>query len=201
MRHDRIDEYTAYERNPMANALTFDLVATLTGRDLPTDEVTVYPNEKALLGLTRVNAEITEFTEGEDTPKELVEKRDALKKEIADSALTFHLTGITRETTRDILTKVYEKYPEKRNAFGQVEVIPERDELFQTLLWAKQITKVVNADGAESPEVTEELVTIVRNNLPGFASVAVQNGIQKLAEDTAAGIDWIQADVDFLSQP
>lgn len=186
----------------MANdPLTFDLVAALTERDLPTDTKTVYPSEKALFELTRVNAEITEHEEGTEIPKELIEKRDALKKEIAEKALTFHLTGITRETTRDVLAKVYEKYPVKRNAFGQVEADDNRDEYFQTLMWSQQITKVVNADGAESPEVTEELIAIVRNRLPMQASTDVQDAIQKLAEDTAEGLDWIQADIDFLSQP
>lgn len=135
---------------------TFDLGETLEGRGFPTLDKTVYTNAQAAFELAQVQARLEEIaqdrdalTKGSKSYKEkqaefadLEKQAEALKQDVLDSALHFHLRGISpghlNQINRDVIKLAEEQ-----------EWDPAYTSRYKTAAWcAPHIIRVTNAEGA-----------------------------------------------------
>lgn len=179
---------------------TFDLGNVIAGIKFPEDDVTVYFNEDIGYQIHKAETALrtAEIRGNEEALRNLDEKIEKLKKEVADQAYTVTLRGIPDSTRRICDQKSREKFEVEYSFLGQPTPNPERDDYFSSLLWAESIVKVTDPSGAVAlPD--EKTILDLRNALGRTASLAISNGIRELVDGAKSGFESAAKDVDFLS--
>ena len=185
----------------MSDALTFDIVAELSSYDVASEDVTVFGDEKAAYELQQIIQAGGERKEGSPVPKTLQAKLDKAKKKVAESQYTFRIKGILPEDKKLLLEQAYNQYKRTYTPYGMVEQKEERDEYYTDLIWSEQVVSIRRADGATVPELNVEVISSVRGSLPKRSAEVINQAMIRIANETAAALDFMMADADFLSQP
>lgn len=184
----------------MSDALEFDIVSELAGFEVPSEDVTVFGNAKAAYDFQQVVKEIGNRKQDTSIPQALQKKLEKAKARLVASQYKLKVQGITPERKKQILAESYKQFKPSYTQYGMIQQDPERDEFYGTLLWLDQITAISRADGAVVPAITPEIIEALRGSLPDRSTEVVREAMARLNEDAANGIDFVMADVDFLSQ-
>jgi len=174
---------------------TFNLNDVLQGRGYPEDEVTVYTNVPAAYELQALNARLEEIAQAAEQDQETYNALDslaqALKQEILDSQLTFHLRGISPGHIKKIMRSVNRMV--RKGELEEDEMVDYLDAAYI----APHIIKTVNAKG----EVDERLFTVedvqkIQEFLDDGQLLKINNAVRNLSF-TAALFD-AATDAGFL---
>lgn len=132
----------------------FNLTEVLQGRGYPEDEVTVYMNVSAAYELQALNSQLEAIAQAAEQDQETYDSLDALaqalKQEILDSAVTFHLRGISPGHIKKIMRSV-----NRLARKGELEEDEVPDYLDAAYI-APHVIKTVDAQG----NVDERLFTV-----------------------------------------
>lgn len=153
---------------------TFNLVDRLVGRNMPTEDVVIYLDEKTGFEILRLDKQHADTTDKGEL-KKLEAKREHLVKTLEKSKYTFTLQGLTTENYDKIIDQIREAYPSEYEdsvnpLTGQklrLEVPNElRDELYHNLLLAACLVKVADPDGNLDEDISVEKASIIRRITP-----------------------------------
>lgn len=196
---------------------TFKILDVISGRGYPEQEVTIYINEGIAYQASLVKEQLEELdtkpnsSVNEKKRDELIAKQEELLDELAKSAFTFHLRGISEGRREEIYNQARKKYPIEYEKPSDISLLtgqkqeriekesPERDALFTQLLWAECIYKITDPDGNEQIGLTYSEVKELRNLMPLASTAAINNAIEKLRVSSA--IFMSQVSEDFLAKP
>lgn len=193
--------------NRMSQPGTFNLAERIAGRNLPTDQVTIYLNEQLGWDLEVLKSKLNDAVQKKDI-LELERKIEKVTKELAACAYVFTVQGMTNETYDEIVDKTDEQYPEEFdenvNALTGVKVRTpienaERLDLFNRLLMEASLVKVVDPDGNVDEDLDLAKVTFISRQAPWAAVVKLRTKIAELRM-TTAWMDEIQNE-DFSQRP
>lgn len=169
---------------------TFSVLDAAKGSSYPSDDVTVYTNQKAAHQIARLEFEINE-TDDDARVNELDAQIAVLRDEVLASQLTFHMRGISPGTRTAVQQQV------KERKFG--EDTDGRTRFSNAAYLAAHIVRVTNAEGAVDERVFEadEVVELVK----ALPDESVEDLYEKMQELTfrAAYFD-AAVSADFLSK-
>lgn len=179
---------------------TFDLGAVIAGIGFPEETVTVHFDEglgyrihkveEALRG-AEIRQDAIRVTE---LDSELVELKQAAK----ETAYKVTLRGLPESDRKSCDKKAREKYEVEYSFLGQPTPNPDRDDYYNSLLWAKSIVRFEDPSGASSVP-SEKNILDIRENAGRTLIARIADGINNLIEGTKAGFESAAQDVDFLS--
>lgn len=125
---------------------TFQLTNALKRRGFPEEQVVVYLDEDSAKELVGINDQLNALAQSAEQDQETYEALDTIAQELAkavrDSALTFHLRGISPghiEQTRKVILSEFGTEPDD---------LQEADTALAHEWIAAHIIRVVNAEGA-----------------------------------------------------
>jgi hypothetical protein len=168
--------------NPLENALqrsTFNVLDAVRGRGYPTDTVTVFAAEDAAYEAAKIQAELADEKDAKKV-KALEKRLGELINEVKESALEFHLRGISPRVVEDIRKANVAKYGPGPNGEPPLEEgdVDEANGLAWTAL---SIEKIVDAHGNEHTEkLTPEQLRELFDNLPVIEAARVIDLAQQL---------------------
>lgn len=161
----------------------FSLIERLKGRNLPTEDVSIYINDAAeweRQQLVEENMELVIHGQGEEREKlqqrrEWLEGRIAeLAEEVRQSEVVFTLQAVTNERYDELLEEARKSFPVKyekvtnpltgRTTMEEISS-PDREELFNNIFMAETITKVA-MNGEVDDEITPEWVELFQRYAP-----------------------------------
>lgn len=182
------------------NHETFDLGSAITGVSFPEDEVTVYFDESIGYAIHKAEEELrlAEIRGNEDRLKELDSEIQDLKKKARDLEFKVTVRGLPESTRKACDQKSREKFPVETTFLGTVEPNPDRNDYYESLLWAASIVKVTDSKGRVSLP-TEENIRQLRESAGRTVVEAISRGIGELVTGTRSGFEKAAQDVDFLS--
>lgn len=175
---------------------TFDLVGFLAGRDLPTQEVRASFDEGTNLEILKLKQKLESAPV--DETEAIEDELQKLSKKVFDESLVFTLRAVLEHVRRDILQKVQEEFPSKKDIFGQEQVTPGADDAFTLRMWAAYIQTVTPPGGTPSP-ISYEAVEALYNTAPASVHEAINKGIAELQVGPKAGYEIAAQEIDFLS--
>lgn len=185
----------------------FSLIERLQNRNMPTEDVDVYFDEKLGWDLMRLEEKLAN-TKKHDEANAINDKIKRVKAELEKSKYVFTLQGVDNERYDAIIAESEESFPneyeESANPLtGQKTKVlienEERDALFNTLFLAECITKVTDPDGGYDDEIGPEVVSWIKKRAP-------LDGIRRITElafrmrMAASWMDGMQ-DEDFSPRP
>lgn len=182
----------------MPDALGFDILASLSGYDRPTETVTVFADEDGAYKLQQALKKLT-GREGDEVPKALQKEIDGLKDRVRKSKLVFSIRGLSAEEVQAAVDEADKLVPKKFTPYGFPQQDNGRDEEYTNILWAKQITSIENAQGETITAVTPELAKGVRAQLSSHSAKLLRSELDRISREIAEGLDFVMADDDFLS--
>jgi len=186
---------------------TFNIVNLLRERAYPQDSVTVYIDESAAYAGGEIDKRIAVTTDEEEL-KKLNEERETIIKKMNDSAITFHLVGISESRRNDILKQAKKKYPIEYvkdvnpltgETVREEKESPERDELFTDLLWQASISRIEDSNGNIQESLGYSEVRDMRSMFPLASTAKVTEAIEKIRVATA--VFMMEVNEDFLPKP
>jgi hypothetical protein len=186
---------------------SFNIVERLLGRGMPTEDVTIYLDEKLAWDLLRLEAKHNSARKDKEAV-EIEKKIERVKKELAKSAYVFTITGITNEAYDALVDQVLEQHPyeyeesinpltgEKVRTIVQND---ERDKLFNTVFMAASIDKITDPDGNVDDQVTPATAAQIKNLAP-------LDGIRRITEmmtEMRMAVKWMDEieNEDFSPRP
>lgn len=179
---------------------TFDLGAVIAGIGFPEEVVTVHFDESLGYRINKVEEALRGAEIRQDS--EAVEALDAeladLKQAAKDTAYKVTLRGLPESDRKSCDKKAREKYEVEYSFLGQPTPNPDRDDYYNSLLWAKSIVRFEAPNGASSVP-SEEHILAIRENAGRTLIARIAEGINNLIEGTKAGFESAAQDVDFLS--
>lgn len=179
---------------------TFDLAAVLSGIGFPEHTVTVYLDERVGFEIYRAGEALrnAEIRGNEEALKKIAEELDALKEKRADQAYKVTVRGIPESTRKACDARSRKEFPVEYNFMGQVTPDPERDDLYNHLLWVDSLVKFESADGSVAV-LNEDLVKQLRNDVGRSVFKTISDAIKELEEGSKKGFETDAQGVDFLS--
>lgn len=181
------------ENTNLENALqkgTFNVLEAAKGRGYPTDKVTLYTAFDAEYEARAIEAKLSAL-EGKKASKEVTAQRtelqsslDACLQRIKDSALVFHLRGVS-PNVHEALTKEADAHlADESNE--EVTDDDSRNEFVNDATIAAHIVKVTNAEGAEDAEWSREKVAALRDVIPDGELLKLLEKVYELSFEAAA---------------
>ncbi len=172
---------------------TFSVLDAAKGISYPKEEVTVFQDIKSAYEIGILERSITDLGPEDSKIIARVEKQiTALRKKVKESALVFHMTGLSPGVIEDIQTEGQSMFPNDDDGSGSA--------LFINMSYvAASIQKVVDHEGNEDNHVwTRDEVIELRRTLPdeSFDLLAQRMAAMSFA---AAYFD-ASTDADFLSK-
>lgn len=185
---------------------TFSFLDRLNNRNYPTEDVTIFLDERAGLIVQKLKSDL--MLQKDPAQREIIEKQIAYQVEKAcESRYIVHLQGISVEAYDAIVDAANEQYPVEYNEFRnpltaklEREVIPneDRDLYFRTHLWAAFFQSVEDKDGNLDENTTPEFVSVFLKVAPIAAQVEIGAAVDRLRMVTN-WMDEIQGE-DFLAK-
>ena len=179
---------------------TFDINAVLAGIDYPEAEAVVYFDEKLGFTINRLKDSIDELDRrgDEENAANLQKELDSLIASVKEAEFRVTVKGLPEGTKRQVLRKVTEEFPTRKNMFGQMEDNPEQDEAYIRELWSRMIVKFTDPSGAESL-VNDETIELLLTKAPRSAHIAINQTINEVEQGAGQGFEYAAKQVDFLS--
>lgn len=182
------------ENTNLENALqkgTFNVLDAVKGRGYPTDKVTLYTAFDAEYEARSIEAKL-EALSGKKATKEVTAQRtelqsslDACLQRIKDSALTFHLRGVSPSVHEALAREGDAHLANEENE--SITTDEQRNEFVNNAVIAAHIVKVVNAEGAEDTEEwTGEKVAQIREIIPDGEMLKLLTKVAELSFEAAA---------------
>lgn len=184
---------------------TFSFAEVAQGRSYPQDTVSIYLDEATAYKIAEL-----EDRANSELDSDVVNKIDAeiaeLRIVIEKSKYTFKIHGIPLERRDELLERAREQIKPEFDSFknfvnGRVEKTekdsPERDRLYNNMLWAEHITEVVGPDGRVDRNPGIGTAEAIRK-APISQQVVFTRAIQKLV--VAADSFEARIDDDFLAK-
>lgn len=165
----------------------FNLADVIKGRGFPEDTVDIYLDAESAYELSKLNEEIIELADGEDSSV-LDEQAGELAKKIIASKLTFHMRGISQG-----LIEAIEKKSKVNKSDDQESFILE---YFSRLIAATIVRVVDAAENVDDHTFTLEDIVELRNSLPSESWEQLVATTQKLT--LASGYFRGLTDAGFL---
>lgn len=183
------------------NHKTFDLAAVISGIGFPEHTVTVYLDERVGFEIYRANEALrnAEIRGNEEALKRIAEELDALKEKRADQAYKVTVRGVPESTRKACDARARKEFPVDYNFMGQVTPEPQRDDLYNHLLWVASVVRFEAADGSVAV-VNEDLVKQLREEAGRSVIQTIAGAIRELEEGAKKGFETDAQDVDFLSE-
>lgn len=183
------------------NHKTFDLAAVLSGIDFPEHVVTVFLDERVGFEIYKAEEALrnAEIRGNEEVLKRVAAELDALREKRKDIAYKVTLRGIPESTRKACDAQARKEFPPEYNFMGQVTPSPERDDLYNRLLWSYSIVKFEDPSGAVAI-MSDDLVRQLREDAGRTVFRTIADGIRELEEGTKSGFESDAQDVDFLSE-
>ena len=184
----------------------FSLIERLRGRNMPTDDVTIYLDEGAAWRRDVIK-ELLGDEKDPDKVKALEAELAEVTQAILDSAVVIHVEGISSKEYDALLAEAEESYPTEYEEFqspltGQKMKNPieneERDLMFDVALLAACV-RSAEIDGFIDEDITREWIA-------EFKELAPLDGVRKLVSTVfkmrmaSAWMDEIQNE-DFSPRP
>ena len=178
---------------------TFDLLGVLSGRDYPTHEVDIYLNEALGFELFQVEQKRRDASlpEGERAKRD--EEFRGLMAQAEKEKFTVRMKAIPEQVRMDIVQKLEEEYPEKKDFMGKPQENLEKDTEFTKRMWRAYIQAVVDPSGAVAT-VGEEEVNALYANAPSTAHDTINTGLAELQIGPKAGFEAKAKETNFLSE-
>ncbi len=159
---------------------TFQLTNVLKRRGFPEEQVVVYLDEDSAKELVTLNEQLTALAQSEEQNQEAYDTLDNLAQELAkavrESALTFHLRGISPghiEQIRKNIVKEFGQEPEDQQ---------EADDALAHEWIAAHIVRVVNVEGAADERVFKrEDVEELEQLLPASEYAKIDRTVNNLS--------------------
>lgn len=177
----------------------FSLFDMLDGVEYPESSVTVAINEKAAFALGRLDREIKEYLRDNDEHDEKVlakyrERVDALKQQIEDSKITFHLKGVPDELVTGANEIAEEKFKDRKKqvktADGRiVKILPDGEKInfmrySNAVVVSMHVTKVVyHKNGAERTTPSPDEIAAFYDKAPAAAKAILGQAVNELRVD------------------
>lgn len=182
------------------NHETFDLTAVLTGAVFPENEVDVFFDESVGFAIYQAqeSLRVAEIKGNEDALKTVLEEVEALKKKAQEVKYKVTVRGIPESTRKTCIRKAQAAFPPEYSFLGQETPSPDRDDLFNSLLWAASITKVTSPSGAVALP-SEADIKALRDSVGRSVVATISQAINELVEGTKAGFESAAQDTSFLS--
>lgn len=178
------------------NAETFDLMSVLSGQDFPTVEVPVYFNEATGLKIYHVQNKLNAAVDEKEV-KKLDKELKSLISQAKGEQYVVTVQAIPDQMRRDLLNKVLDEFPSKKDVFGREEAHPEADSQFSRLMWSAHIRKVTSPTGAIAV-LDEESARALHDSSSTTVHEAINRGITELQTGAKAGFEIAAKDIDFL---
>lgn len=188
---------------------TFNFRERLLGRSYAKDDVVINLDEEVGYLVTKLESALEETDEeDEDRQKLLKDKIAAARKELAKTQYVVHMEGFSNDRHDELLKLAKEKFPVQYekvdNPYTGIKTTvakpsPDRDELFNRLLWRESIKCVIDSDGNVDENIDDEFIDMLLKNAPAAVLQRIANTIEKLR----VASDWIEGtqDEDFLAKP
>lgn len=179
---------------------TLDLAAVLSGIGFPESDVEVFfderPGHAVSEALKKLRA--AEVRDDREAVAALDKELEELRRKARSMRYVVSLKG-TPESTRKVCdAQAREEHPVSYNFIGQPEPNPEKNDLYETLLWTHSIVKITGPDGAVGVP-TAEWVKELREAAGRTVIKTINEGIKALVESSKEGFEDAVRDVDFLS--
>lgn len=183
------------------NYETFDLRAVISGINFPETTITVHFDESLGYQIYHLEKELhmAEIQDNKDELAQLNKDIENLKEKARASAFKITLRGLPESTRKACDAKARAKFPVEYSFLNQPVPNPERDDYYNTLLWASSITKVEDPQGRVALP-TEEHILALRSSVGRTVVKAISEGISELIDGSKAGFEKAAQDVDFLSE-
>ena len=178
---------------------TFDLLGVLSGRDYPTHEVDIYLNEALGFELFQVEQKRRDASLPEGERAKLDEEFRGLMAQAEKEKFTVRMKAIPEQVRMDIVQKLEEEYPEKKDFMGKPQENLEKDTEFTKRMWRAYIQAVVDPSGAVAT-VGEEEVNALYANAPSTAHDTINTGLAELQIGPKAGFEAKAKETNFLSE-
>lgn len=182
------------------NPEVLDLQQVLSGIGFPEEVVDVYFDES--VGYEIYKAEkalrLAEIKGNEETLKSVAENLENLKKQAAGTAFKVTVRGVPESTRKACDKKARDKYPVEYSFMGQPEPSAERDDYYNSLLWAASIVKLEDPSGKVGIP-GEEFILSLREKAGRTVIAAISGAIDELVSGAKSGFESSAQDIDFLS--
>ena len=178
---------------------TFDLLGVLSGRDYPTHEVDIYLNEALGFELFQVEQKRRDASLPEGGRAKLDEEFRGLMARAEKEKFTVRMKAVPEQVRMDIVQKLEEEYPEKKDFMGKPQENLEKDTEFTKRMWRAYIQAVVDPSGAVAT-VGEEEVNALYANAPSTAHDTINTGLAELQIGPKAGFEAKAKETNFLSE-
>lgn len=186
---------------------TFNLIERLQGRNLPTEDIDIYLDERLAYDLLRLEEKHADAKKDEEA-KAIEAKIAKVKKALQESRYVFTIVGLTNEQFEDLTKELDETHPEKfteelnpltSERVRTVQPNPERDRLWSTMYLAAIIEKVVDPDGNVDDDINRPKAGFLLDLLP-------LDGLRRINEAGAKmrlAVEWMDQvqDEDFSPTP
>jgi hypothetical protein len=203
MAEKTVDEIVEEAKKPG----TFNIINVLKERSHPTDNVSVYLDEKTAYEAAMLKVKLGNTDSKANEYAKIQSEIDALIEKLESEKYVFVITGISEGRREEIYNDAVKKFPveyeESTNPFSgektkeEVENA-ERDRLFTSMLWKEHISKIVAPDGSEQTELSLQDIAALRATLPIAASGTINQAVEKLRAATA--VFMLSVDEDFLAK-
>ncbi len=180
----------------MTDPKRFDLIAAIQGRTYPKEDVLVFLDEALAYEYSKAILD----HDHDPNNAEKAARRDAIQAELESAALTVTVQGLPPERHEAIRKEAFEKFPMKRNAFGQEEVDRRAAEFVGRQTWMESIVLIATSDGQSMVPSPEELEALEKM-APEASVNAIHMAIVRLQEGAARGYINAVQEHSFLSQP
>ena len=181
------------ETDPLENALqkgTFNVLEAVKGRGYPTDKVTIYTAFDAEYEARAIESKMQALDSKSKAAavvkerNELQSSLDACLQRIKDSALVFHLRGVS-PNVHEALTKEADALlaDESNEAITDDD---SRNEYVNDATIAAHIVKVTSAQGDEDAEWSREKVAALRDVIPDGELLKLLEKVYELSFQSAA---------------
>lgn len=169
---------------------TFDLLAVAEGRSYPEDDITIYLDHNAAYRLARLETRIAEEKDP-GVVGSLDETRQELIKRVKDSALVFHLRGLSQRVIRAVENTVDAK-------FGAGDDSPERVAWSNNAFMAAHIVRVTNAAGEQDKTVWDaEKITQLQDVIPAESYDSLYQAMTLLTFIKVPYFEQVETSPDF----
>lgn len=188
---------------------TFNFRERLLGRSYAKDDVVINLDEEVGYLVTKLEGALEEADEEDDARQKLLkDKIAAARKQLAKTQYVVHMEGFSNDRHDELLKLAKDKFPVQYekvdNPYTGIKTTvakpsPDRDELFNRLLWRESIKRIIDSDGNVDENIDDEFIDMLLKNAPS----AVLQRIAKTIEKLRVASDWIEGtqDEDFLAKP